>query len=483
MSSSRSLCKQHRPHPSHKDSHCSVVIRSSGTVFQNGFIPTIYSIPHPAEQPGLAVQSTGPMVPRSCDRTVSLTQADTLPPAAQTASVNFVLGTIAVDAFAFGIIIPVVPTLVMDLTGLAPSAASIRMGALLAVFSFMQFLCDPLLGALSDRYGRRPVLLLSLAGICANNLLLAAAPTLTWLFIGRILAGATAANFAAATASIADVSTPEQRAQRFGLVGAMFGLGFVIGPALGGWLGGYGLRVPFLAAAALAGANVIYGALFVPETLALENRRPLTWRTANPFGTLATVAHDRNYARLVLAWCCTWFALGALQSSFVLANDLRLGWGPQQNGLALAAVGVGSAVVQGLLVRRVIPRLGEHKAALVGYALASAGYLCFVAAGQVWILAAGIILQAMGAIAGPAVQSMISAGAGPTQQGERQGALASFQGLTAVGAPLLAGWVFGIFTGPDAPLHLPGAPFAMAAVAYLLAIAAVWGWRPSPVPA
>ena len=371
-----------------------------------------------------------------------------------------------VDALAFGIIVPVVPTLVMRLTGLDASDASIRMGGLLAAFSLMQFLCAPLLGALSDRYGRRVVLLLSLAGICANNLMLAAAPTLAWLFVGRLMAGATAANFAAATASIADVSTPEQRAQRFGLVGAMFGLGFVLGPALGGWLGGYGLRVPFLVAAGLAGANLLYGAAFVPETLAPENRRPFLWRSANPFGNLAAIAHDGNYARLVIAWCCTWFALGALQSSFVLANDLRLGWGSQQNGIALAAVGVGSALVQGLLVRRAVPRLGERGAALAGYALAGLAYLCFAFANQVWVLGVGIALQALGAISGPAIQSMVSAGAGPDQQGQRQGALASFQGLTAIGAPLLAGWVFGVFTRPAAAVHFPGAPFAMAAVAY-----------------
>ena len=433
------------------------------------------------------------MLPARSSRTVSLTQlappaapaapapAATAPAApAATASVAFVLVTLAIDALAFGIIVPVVPTLVMQLTGLDASAASLRMGALLAVFSLMQFLCAPLLGALSDRFGRRAVLLTSLAGICANNLLLAAAPTLTWLFLGRLVAGATAANAAAATASIADISTPAQRAQRFGLVGAMFGLGFVLGPALGGWLGAYGLRTPFLVASALAGANLVYGAIFVPETLAPQNRRPFLWRNANPFGTLAAVAQDRNYARLVIAWCSTWFAIGALQSSFILANDLRLGWGPQQNGLALAAMGMGSALVQGLLVRRVVPHLGEKRAALVGYALAGAGYLCFALAGHVWILAMGIVLQAVGAISGPAVQSMVSAGAGPDQQGARQGALASFQGLTAVGAPLLAGWVFGVFTGPAAPLHMPGAPFVMAALAYAVAIAAVSGWQPRP---
>jgi DHA1 family tetracycline resistance protein-like MFS transporter len=396
------------------------------------------------------------------------------------ASIGFVLATIAIDALAFGIIIPVVPTLVMQLSGLGQSDASFWMGALLAAFSAMQFLCAPLLGALSDRFGRRPVLLISLAGICVNNLMLAGAPTLGWLFVGRLVAGATAANFAAATASIADVSTPEQRARRFGLVGAMFGLGFVVGPALGGFLGGYGVRIPFLVASALAGANLVYGAIMVPETLAAANRRPFRWATANPLANLVVVAHDRDYARLVLAWCCTWFALGALQSSFVLANDMRLGWGAQENGLALAAVGVGSALVQGFLVQRAVPALGERRAALAGYALAAVAYVLFGLADQAWILFAGIALQSASAISGPAVQALVSARAGPDRQGQMQGALSSFQGLTAIGAPLLAGWVFGVFARPGAAVHVPGAPFFMAAAAYAVAYWAVQGLNRQP---
>ncbi len=387
------------------------------------------------------------------------------------------LATIGIDALAFGIIVPIVPTLVMELSAQAAAGASIWTGALLGVFSAMQFLCAPLLGALSDRFGRRPVLLVSLAGICVNNLVLAFAPTLGWLFVGRLVAGATAANFAAATAAIADVSTPEQRGRRFGLVGAMFGLGFVVGPALGGWLGGYGVRVPFLVASGLAGVNFLYGLVFVPETLRAENRRAFSWKQANPLSNLALVAHDRAYARLVLAWCCTWFALGTLQSSFVLANDLRLGWGTQENGFALAAVGAGSALVQGVLIGRVMKRLGERRAALVGYAMSGVAYVAFAFAYSPWILAVGIALQSLAAISGPAVQSIVSGMAGPDRQGSAQGALSSFQGLTAIVAPVLAGWVFGVFAAPDAAVHFPGAPFLMAAVAYGVAVWAVQGVR------
>lgn len=381
------------------------------------------------------------------------------------------LATLAIDALGFGIVVPVVPNLVVRLSDLSPAAASVWVGALLAAFSAMQFLCAPLLGALSDRFGRRPVLLLSLSGVCVNYLMLAWAPSLAWLFVGRLITGATAANVSAATAYIADVTPPAERAQRFGLVGAMFGLGFVLGPAMGGLLGGYGLRLPFLAAAALAGLNVLYGVFVLPESLAPERRRAFAWRRANPAGTLGVVAADPAYVRLAFAWCCAWFALGALQSSFVLANDLRLGWGPRENGAALAAVGVGSAVVQGFVVRRLVPRLGERRAALLGYVLAAAAYLLFAFAVRGWILYAAIAVQALGAISGPAVQAMVSVRAGPERQGEVQGALASLQGLTAIVSPLIAGWLFGVF----APLGLPGAPFLLAALTYVLAFAAVRG--------
>ncbi len=387
------------------------------------------------------------------------------------ARVGFVLATLGIDALGFGIVVPIVPNLVVQLSHLPPSAASFWVGALLSAFSVMQFFCAPLLGALSDRFGRRPVLLLSLSGVCFNYLMLAWAPSLAWLFVGRLIAGATAANVSAATAYIADVTPPQQRAQRFGLVGAMFGLGFVLGPALGGVLGGYGLRLPFLAAAALAGLNVLYGLFVLPESLPLERRRAFAWRRANPIGTLSVIAADSVFMRLAFAWCCAWFAIGSLQSSFVLANTLRLGWGPRENGLAFAALGVGSALTQGLVVRRLVPRLGERRAAMLGYASAACAYLLFAFAYEGWILYAAIAVQALGAIAGPAVQAMVSARAGSDRQGEVQGALASLQGLTAIVSPLAGGWLFGVF----APRGLPGAPFLLSVLTYALAFAAVRG--------
>ena len=391
----------------------------------------------------------------------------------RSASVGFVLATLGIDALGFGIVIPVVPGLVVQLSHLPPSAASFWLGALLSAFSAMQFLCAPLLGALSDRFGRRAVLLLSLSGICANYIMLAWAPSLPWLFVGRIIAGATAANASAANAYIADVTPPAQRAQRFGLVGAMFGLGFVLGPAIGGLLGGVWLRLPFVVAAALAAANLLYGVFVLPESLPPERRRALRWRDANPVGSLHLIATDRVYAHLALAWCCVWFAIGAVQSCFVLANQMRLGWGPEQNGLALAVVGIGSALVQGLLVRRAVRGLGERRAALTGYTLAGLAYACFAFAREPWLLFVGIALLSAGAISGPAVQAMVSARAGADRQGEMQGALASLQGLTAIVSPLVAGWLFGRFTSASAPVHFPGAPFLLASGIYAVAFVAV----------
>jgi DHA1 family tetracycline resistance protein-like MFS transporter len=352
--------------------------------------------------------------------------------------------------------------------------ASVWVGMLLTAYALMQFVCAPILGGLSDRFGRRPVLLLSLSGICANYLLLAWAPSLAWLFLGRLIAGATAANASTATAYIADVTPPKQRAGQFGLVGAMFGIGFVLGPAVGGVLGTYGLRLPFLAAAGLAGCNVLYGLLVLPESLPPERRRPMDWSRANPMGSLRLVMASRNMGRLAIAWGAIWFALGALQSTFVLANETRFGWDTRHNGLALAVAGLGSAVVQGLLVRRVVPALGER------HVIVAVAYLCIAFAPFGWVVILGLVLQSIGAITSPAIQGLVSASAAADRQGETQGALSSVQGLTAIVSPLIASWVFSTFTGPAAPILLPGAPFVVSALAYGLAIWAVAGVRPAP---
>jgi DHA1 family tetracycline resistance protein-like MFS transporter len=396
------------------------------------------------------------------------------------ASVRFILITLVIDALGFGLVVPIVPALVLKLSGMTVSGASEWVGLLLMAFALMQFVCAPILGGISDRFGRRPVLLLSLSGICANYLMLAWAPSLTWLFLGRLIAGATAANAATATAYIADVTPPAKRAGQFGLVGAAFGVGFVVGPAVGGLLGSYGLRLPFLVAAGLAACNVLYGLFVLPESLPPALRRPFDWSRANPIGSLHLVMASRNLARLAIAWGSIWFALGALQSTFVLANEVRFGWDTQHNGLALAVAGLGSAVVQGLLVRRIVPALGERRAAIAGGVVVAGGYLCIALAPFGWVVVLGIVLQSLGAITSPAVQGMVSAAAPADRQGETQGALSSVQGLTAIVSPLVASHVFALFTGEGAPVLLPGAPFLVSVLAYGLVIWAVAGVRPAP---
>jgi DHA1 family tetracycline resistance protein-like MFS transporter len=263
-------------------------------------------------------------------------------------------------------------------------------------------------------------------------------------------------------------------------VGASFGIGFVVGPAVGGLLGAYDLRLPFYVAAGLGGCNVLYGLFVLPESLARANRRPFDWRRANPLGSLRVVMASGDLGRLAIAWGCIWFALGALQSTFVLANQARFGWDTQQNGMALALAGLGSAVVQGLLVRRLVPALGERRAGVIGGVLTGFAYLCIGLAPYGWVVLLGIVIQSCGAITSPAIQGMVSASASADRQGETQGALSSVQGLTAIVSPLIAGWVFSMFTGPAAPVLLPGAPFLVSTLAYCVAIWAIWGVRLAP---
>ena len=377
----------------------------------------------------------------------------------------FVLLTLGIDALGFGIVVPIVPELVQTLSGGNTGRAAEWVGALIATFSAAQFLAAPVLGGLSDQFGRRPVIILSLLGVAANYLLLAWAPSLAWLFLGRLLAGATAANFATATAYVADITAPAKRSQRFGLVGATFGAGFVFGPALGGVLGGYGLRLPFLVAALLSFANAAYGALVMPESLPLDKRRPFSWRRANPVGLLHTLTADRTTGWLSAAWALLWFGLGALQSTFVLSTGLRFGWTTAQNGWALATMGVSQALVQGLLVRPAIRWAGERGAALGGFALAGLAYICFGLAQAGWVIYIAVVLQAIGAVSNPALRGLLSSKTGPELQGELQGGLSSMQGLTAVVAPMLASLVFSAAVRSGGAAWA-GAPFLLGAVTY-----------------
>ncbi len=375
------------------------------------------------------------------------------------------LVTLGLDALGVGLIAPIVPGLVQQLAHLPPQQAAPWVGALIAAYAGVQFFAAPLLGALSDRFGRRPVIFASVFGIGVDYILLALAPSLWWLFVGRLIAGATSANVAAATAFIADVSPKADRAGRFGLIGATFGAGFVIGPAIGGVLGEYGLRLPFYAAAGLAFANLLYGVFVLPESLTPENRRRFEWRRANPFGLLAGVIHDPALRRLAIAWSCSWIGLGAVQSSLVLFTRYRFHWGPLANGLLLAGIGLSQALVEGLLLTHVTAWLGEKRTAIVGYGAGVLGYALLALASGGWMLAPAVVLLALAGLAVPSVRAMVSGRGGADEQGEMQGVLSAVEGLTAVGAPLITAWLFYAFTSPALPVHLAGAPFMLAALA------------------
>jgi len=379
------------------------------------------------------------------------------------ASVGFVLATLGLDALGVGIIAPIVPGLVQELEHLPPEQAAPWVGALIAAYAGVQFFAAPVFGALSDRFGRRPVILTSVFGIGLDYILLALAPSMWWLFLGRLIAGATSANVAAATAYIADVSDQDNRSSRFGLVGATFGAGFVIGPAIGGWLGEYGLRWPFYAAAALAFANLLYGLFVLPESLRPENRRPMTWARANPFGLLRGVWRDPALRSMAVAWSCSWVGLGAVQSTLVLFTGYRFGWGMGANGLVLAGIGLSQAVTEGFLLTHITARLGDRRTALLGYTAAALGYMTLALALAGWMVAPAVVLLALGGLAIPSVRAMVSSRGGVDNQGEMQGVLTAVEGLTAVGAPLMTAGLFYAFTSPALSVHVAGAPFVMAA--------------------
>ena len=388
-------------------------------------------------------------------------------------AVGFVLVVLAFDSLGIGLIVPIVPELVRHLSGRDAGGASIDVGSLVATFALAQLLASPVLGGLSDRFGRRPVILLSIAGAAANYLLLAWAPSLGWLYLGRALAGVSAANTSSATAYIADVSTPEQRARRFGLVGATFSLGFVLGPIMGGVFGAISLRLPFLVAAGLAAANALYGAFLLPESLSRERRQPFGWRGANPVSAIRMLASDAILGRLAVAWSAMWFAIGTLQTVFVLYTGLRFGWSSIQNGAALGLVGITGAVVQGFLVRRVVALVGERQAAMLGLLASAGAYAIMGLATQGWMIFVGITMQAFGGLANPSIRALISVRAGPERQGRVMGALSSVEGLTAIISPVVASTLFRLFAGPGALAQFPGMPFLATAVLFVGAMAAI----------
>ncbi len=388
----------------------------------------------------------------------------------RTAAIGFIFVTLLIDTIGFGVIIPVLPALIKELTGGTTSEASRIGGWLLFAFAGVQFLFAPILGGMSDRYGRRPILLGSLFGFGIDYIFLALAPTIGWLFVGRIIAGVMGASFSTAGAYIADVSTPEKRAQNFGMIGAAFGLGFIIGPALGGLLGSFGPRVPFLVAAGLSLINCLYGYFILPESLKPENRRAFEWKRANPVASLFNLGRYPVIIGLVASLVLIYIASHAIQSNWAYYVIEKFNWTPGMIGLSLAAVGLLIAGVQGGLIRIIIPAFGQKRSLYAGLALYSLGFVLFAFATQGWMMFAFLIPYCLGGIAGPAIQGIISSQVPANEQGELQGALTSLMSVTSIVGPLLMTQLFGYFTGEGAPLYFPGAPMLMGAVLSLLSM-------------
>lgn len=389
-------------------------------------------------------------------------------------SLGFIFATLLLDVIGLGIIIPVMPALIQELTGESVEAASSYGGWLLFAFAFMQFLFSPILGGLSDQFGRRPVLLISLLGFALDYLLLAFAPSLTWLFVGRVIAGVMGASFTTGTAYIADISTPEKRAQNFGMVGAAFGLGFIIGPVVGGLLGQFGPRVPFMVAAGLTFVNFLYGLIILPESLPAENRRPFNWKRANPIGSLM---HLRKYpviSGMVASLVFIYIASHAVQSTWSFFTIARFNWTEKEVGYSLGFVGILVALVQGGLIRWINPRLGPNRSVYLGILLYALGLVLFGFASSGWMMYVFLIPYCLGGICGPSLQGILSSQVPADEQGELQGALTSLVSLTAIiGPPLMTG-LFSYFSSTKAPFQFPGAPFILGAVLSLTSLYLAW---------
>jgi DHA1 family tetracycline resistance protein-like MFS transporter len=380
------------------------------------------------------------------------------------AALGFIFITILVDVIGLGIIIPVVPKLIEKLTGEGISEASRYGGWLVFCFAIMQFLFSPILGGLSDRFGRRPVLLLSLLGLGLDYILHAYAPSITWLFVGRLIAGIMGASFTTATAYIADISTPEKRAQNFGLIGAAFGLGFIIGPVIGGLSAKWGPSMPFLVAACLTLLNLLYGYFVLPESLLKENRRKFEWKRANPIGSLAHLKKYPVVSGLIASLVLIYIASHAVQSNWNYFTMYKFNWDEEMVGYSLAVVGILVSIVQGFLIRIINPKLGQNKSIYLGLFLYAIGLILFGIAWEDWMMFVFLIPYCLGGIAGPAIQGLISNQVPPTEQGELQGALTSLVSLTSIIGPLIMNNLFAYATAKDSLFFLPGAPFFLAAL-------------------
>lgn len=388
----------------------------------------------------------------------------------RTPALGFIFITLLLDVIGLGIIIPVMPALIQELKGVTISEAAKYGGWLMFSFAIMQFLFAPVLGGLSDRYGRRPVLLASLFGFGIDYILLAIAPTIGWLFAGRIIAGITGASITTANAYIADISTPEKRAQNFGLVGAAFGLGFIIGPVIGGVLGQFGSRVPFYAAAGMTLLNWLYGYFVLPESLDQEHRRPFSWKRANPAGSLIQLKKYPALIGLFMALFLVYLASHAVQSTWSFYTMEEFGWNEAQVGYSLGFVGLLVGLVQGLLIRVINPKLGAKKSVYIGFTLYCIGLLLFAFATKGWMMYVFLVPYCLGGIAGPSLQGILSNQIPRNEQGELSGMVTSMMSLTAIFGPPLMTNLFSFFTSAKAPVLFSGAPFLLASILVLLSL-------------
>ena len=402
--------------------------------------------------------------------------------AKRNAALGFIFITILIDVIGFGIIIPVLPGLIKELTGGDITVAAKYGSWLTFAYAVMQFLFSPLVGALSDRYGRRPVLLLSLLGLGIDYIFQAFSPTLTLLFIGRIIAGMAGASFTTGTAYIADISTKENKAQNFGMVGVAFGVGFIIGPMIGGLCGEWGkhigtsgafdwsVRLPFIVAAAFSLLNVLYGYFVLPESLPRENRRTFEWKRANPISSLLHIRRYPIISGLAISFFLLYVAAHAVQSNWAYYTMYKFNWDALMVGISLAVVGLLVAIVQGGLIRITIPMLGEKNSVYIGLALYAAGMILFAFAGKGWMMFAFLVPYCLGGICGPALQGIISNQVPANEQGELQGALTSIISVTSFIGPIIMNNLFAIFTGPRAPFVFAGMPFIAGAALIVAAI-------------
>ena len=389
------------------------------------------------------------------------------------AAIGFIFVTAVLDIVAMGIIIPVLPSLIEQFVG-SNARAGVINGVFIALWAGMQFLASPVIGSLSDRYGRRPVILLSCAGLALDWMLMALAPNLWWLAVGRILGGLTSSSFTAIYAYMADITEPKNRARAYGLIGAAFSGGFVLGPVVGGFLGEIGPRAPFWAAAALSAMAFVYGLFILPESLPVEKRMNFSWRRANPLGAMTLLLRHPELKGLAGVNFLLYFSHHVFSAIFVLYAMHRYGWGPREVGLLLAGVGLVDMIMQGLVIGPVTKRLGDRPTMILGLFGGAFGMAMMGWAPSGWWFALAMLPNSLWGLAMPTLQALMTRRVGDDEQGQLQGANNSVASIAGVASPLFFGWIYSLSVGPDALLSQPGLAFYLAGG--VLALAAVLGW-------